>query len=93
VNGHLPVVQYLVENGANLSEWSLDIPVIRKHSKVVAYFLENGIRPTEYQIEMAVKYEHFSIMKLFLDYGIDMTKAVEYTENPAIVKLLTGESK
>ena len=93
-NGHLPVVRYLVEQGARKDRANFNgvAPLIvasyKGHTDVVHYLLEQGAdkdKPTDRgnsSLHFAVRFGHLDIVMLLLVYGADLNARNDNGEMP-----------
>ncbi len=83
-NGHLPVVQYLIKNGANFSEIDLmGISAERGHLQIVRYLVEqhgsNMHTDDEYALRISARYGHLPIVQYLVEHGADVHTDEDYT--------------
>ena len=97
-NGHLDVVKYLVERGADIHqyEYALVLTAEKGHLDIVKYLIAQGanIHQYEYALVLAAEKGHLDIVKYLVDHGANDVEAIDlayknghpnaviYLENP-----------
>lgn len=75
--GHLEIVKYLVDNGANVTacdNWAVRYACKKGHIDVVKYLISKGADPLDYDnhsIRMACEHGHLELVKYLVSQGTD----------------------
>ena len=85
--GHLEIIFFLLENGANIhieNDEPLRIAVKNEHTKIVEYLIENGanVNADEYILSWACETEQIKVVKLLVDNGADLNIFTSKNETP-----------
>lgn len=84
-NGHLDIIKYLVQNGADIltGESTLIIDAVESNRlDITEYLLENGIDVhynDEMPLRIAINFNNLDMVKLLLNYGAEINDLILFT--------------